>query len=120
MPDESGVPKDDDQPSEMPLPESLEHLRPGGGKSSFRGAGKYAGLGIQFVVAILLFLKVGEWVDQRFGTDPVFLYVGVFTGAGAAFYSMYRGLMADQRKADAERQAKSSKGGSSGKPGAKP
>jgi hypothetical protein len=29
--------------------------------------------------------------------------VGVFTGAGAAFYSMYRMLMADQRREEAER-----------------
>lgn len=66
------------------------------------GFGKYAGLGLQFAIAILLFLMIGEWLDRKFGTDPLFLYVGVFTGAGAAFYAMYRGLMADQRKAEQE------------------
>ena len=68
------------------------------------GFGKYAGLGLQFAIAILLFLMIGEWLDRKFGTDPLFLYVGVFTGAGAAFYAMYRGLMADQRKAEQEEQ----------------
>ena len=43
-------------------------------------------------------------VARRFGTEPIFLTVGVFTGAGAAFYSMYRGLMADQRKAEQEKE----------------
>lgn len=103
-----------EEPPEMPLPESLEHLRPGGGKSGLRGAGKYAGLGVQFVVAILLFLKIGEWVDGRLGTEPVFLYIGVFTGAGAAFYSMYRSLMADQRREEAARKAGKGGTGSSG------
>ncbi len=72
------------------------------GASRF-GLGRVAGLGFQFVVAILLFLVVGQWLDRKLGTDPLFLYIGVFTGAGAAFYSMYRGLMAEQRRADAER-----------------
>lgn len=100
---------DDRKDEGIPLPESLQHLRPDGGDSGLRGAGKYAGLGIQFAASILLFLWLGQWADRRFGTDPLFLYVGVFTGAGAAFYSMYRGLMADQRKAEAERKRRAGK-----------
>lgn len=94
---------DDRKDDGIPLPESLQHLRPGGAKSGLSGVGKYAGLGIQFAVAIVLFLKLGEWADRRLGTEPIFLYVGVFIGAGAAFYSMYRGLMADQRKDEQEK-----------------
>jgi len=68
-----------------------------------RGGGdgaKYAGIGLQFGVSILVFLYGGQWLDKRFGTSPIFLMLGVFVGAGAAFYSMYRKLMADQRKDD--------------------
>jgi F0F1-type ATP synthase assembly protein I len=64
--------------------------------------GKYAGLGLQFVLSILLFLYLGRWVDRRLGTDGPFVLLGVFIGAGAAFYSMYRSLMADQRRDEAE------------------
>jgi F0F1-type ATP synthase assembly protein I len=121
MPDNSKGPEGGEQPPEMPLPESLEHLRPGGGKSGLQGAGKYAGVGVQFVVAILIFLKLGQWADRRFGTDPLFLYIGVFTGAGAAFYSMYRGLMADQRKADAaDKAAKAAREQGTKGPGSRP
>jgi Uncharacterized protein conserved in bacteria len=77
---------------------------PEGDGSGLKGTGKYAGLGLQFALSIIVFLKIGEWVDRRFGTEPIFLTVGVFTGAGAAFYSMYRGLMADQRKAEQEKE----------------
>lgn len=71
--------------------------------------GEYAGLGLQFAVSILLFLYVGQWVDGRLGTEPWFMIAGVFTGAGASFYSMYRKLMAiqerDEREARERREA---------------
>jgi ATP synthase protein I len=79
--------------------------KPSGGIASMGSAGKYAGLGFQFVFSILLFLWVGQWVDRKLGTDGVFLLLGVFVGAGAAFYSMYRTLMADQTRDEAERLA---------------
>lgn len=55
-----------------------------------------AGVGIQFAVAVIVFLFAGQWLDRRLGTSPLFLMLGVFVGAGAAFYSMYRKLMAAQ------------------------
>lgn len=60
-------------------------------------AERYAGLGLQFVVAILLFAYLGSLLDRYFGTRPALLIVGVFVGAGASFYSMYRKVMADTR-----------------------
>ncbi len=65
-------------------------------------SGKYMGLGLQFGGSILLFLWIGQWVDRKLGTNGIFVLIGVFAGAGAAFYSMYRSLMADQRREEAE------------------
>lgn len=67
------------------------------------GAGTYAGLGLQFAISILLFLWVGQWLDRKLGTSPIFLLVFVFLGGGAAFYSIYRKLMGIQER---EEQAK--------------
>ena len=64
----------------------------------------FAGFGIQFVVALLLFLYAGKWVDRKLGTEPLFLVLGVFVGAGASFYSMYRGLTGAQRRAREEKE----------------
>jgi F0F1-type ATP synthase assembly protein I len=78
------------------------------GKSSSSGGASgadFAGLGIQFAAAILLFLFAGQWVDKKLGTDGLFTVVGVFVGAGAAFYNMYRKVMAAQRRDDEERAA---------------
>jgi ATP synthase protein I len=63
-----------------------------------------AGLGMQFVVAILLFLFLGKWLDDRLGTTPWLLIAGVFLGASASFYSIYRRLMADQKREDEARK----------------
>jgi len=79
---------------------------PPGGVSSLGAAGKYAGLGLQFALSIMLFLYIGQWVDKKLGLDGPFLLIGVFVGAGAAFYSMYRALMADQRRDEAEKAQK--------------
>lgn len=92
--------------SEVPLPEALARLEKGGQARSMGAAGRYAGLGLQFAASIVVFLYAGQWLDRRIGTEPLFLYVGVFTGAGAAFYSMYRNLMADQRRDEQEQKEK--------------
>jgi len=70
-------------------------------RSSLGTVGRFAGLGFQLVASILLFLYGGQWVDRRLGTDPIFLLV-VFIGAAAAIYSMYRSLMAEQRREAAQ------------------
>jgi F0F1-type ATP synthase assembly protein I len=66
-------------------------FRPGDAPKS---GGGIAGAGLQFGVAVILFLFLGQWLDKKFGTSPIFLFVCVFVGAGAALYSMYRKLNA--------------------------
>jgi ATP synthase protein I len=68
-----------------------------GDKGSAPSASDFAGIGLQFAASILLFVYAGQWLDRRLGTGPWFLIIGVFLGAGGAFYSMYRKLMAAQK-----------------------
>jgi F0F1-type ATP synthase assembly protein I len=63
----------------------------------------FAGAGLQFAVAIVIFLLLGQWADRKLGTSPTFLLIGIFAGGGGAFYSMYRRISAAQ-KADDERR----------------
>jgi F0F1-type ATP synthase assembly protein I len=63
-------------------------------------------VGIQFALAILVFLYLGQWLDRKLGTAPWLLIIGVFLGAGLGFYSMYRKLMAAQARADEARSAR--------------
>ena len=63
----------------------------------------FAGAGIQFAIAIVAFLLIGQWADRKLGTSPAFLLAGVFIGGTAAFYSLYRRITKAQ-KADDERR----------------
>lgn len=69
-----------------------------------RSFGRYAGVGLQFAVSMVVFLYAGQWIDRRLGSAPWGMIIGVFVGAGAAFYSMYRRLMADLRREEAARR----------------
>lgn len=58
------------------------------------------GLGLQFVVAILLCLYAGMWLDTRLHTAPWLMLAGALIGASAGFYSMFRVLMSVDKKID--------------------
>jgi ATP synthase protein I len=80
---------------------------PRGSENGKDGAGpegpspaSFAGAGAQFVLAILLFLYIGKWLDSKLGTSPWLLMIGVFVGAAAGFYSFYRRIMSSSRKRD--------------------
>ena len=78
----------------------LRKTSPPGGLS---GA-DFAGVGLQFAAAIVIFLFAGQWVDDRLGTKGLFTILGVFIGGGAALYLMYRKIAAAQRRDDEERK----------------
>jgi F0F1-type ATP synthase assembly protein I len=53
-------------------------------------ASSLAGMGIEFVVAMLLGLFGGRWLDGKLGTAPWLMIAGVFLSAGASMVAMYR------------------------------
>jgi F0F1-type ATP synthase assembly protein I len=70
----------------------------------------FAGVGLQFAAAIVLFLFAGRWLDDKLGTSGLFTIAGVFIGGGGAFYVMYRKITAAQRRDDEERSGHSGSG----------
>lgn len=71
--------------------------QPGSRGNSSPNFASLAGMGVQFVVAILLFLFLGKWLDERLGTSPWLLILGVFGAAGASTYAMYRKVFPSER-----------------------
>ena len=55
---------------------------------------RVAGLGVQFGVALVGFGYLGQWLDDKYNSAPIFLMIGVFFGGGGTFYLNYRRLMA--------------------------
>lgn len=92
----------------MPVQEPRDRDPRGGGTSGgddrSPSAGAYAGLGLQLLATILIFLYAGQWLDRRLGAGGIVTVVSVLVGFGAAFYSIYRRLTADQRRDDAQRR----------------
>lgn len=60
------------------------------------GPGKYAGLGVQLVASILIFVWIGQWADRKLNTGGLLTVLGVFIGFGATMYSLMRSLKRDQ------------------------
>lgn len=71
---------------------------PGPRRAPTTAGAEYLGVGVQFAAAILLFLWLGQWADRKLGTAPWLLLLGVFVGAAAGFYSLYRQLVVVPRE----------------------
>jgi ATP synthase protein I len=99
-------PIDEDPPSGEELDiarrrdELLANARRSAEGTSGGGSGSaLMGLGLQFVIVILICLYAGMWLDRKLGSAPWMLVLGVAVGASAGFYSMYHVMMDENRKA---------------------
>lgn len=50
--------------------------------------------GTTMAVSLLLGFFGGRWLDRKFGTEPVFLIVGILAGTAMAFYSLIKEIQA--------------------------
>ena len=59
-----------------------------------RGTGgmRYAGLGVQLAVSLLVFVWLGQWLDRRLGTGGLLTVVFAFIGFGGTMYWLIRSL----------------------------
>ena len=63
---------------------------PGGQKGP--GPARYAGLGIQLAVSLVVFVLAGQWADRKLGTGGILTILGAFVGFGGTMYSLIRTL----------------------------
>jgi F0F1-type ATP synthase assembly protein I len=65
---------------------------------------KYAGAGVQFGAAIVLFTLGGAWLDGKLGTTPLFTLIGLAVGGVSGFMGIYTRVMADVKREDARKE----------------
>jgi F0F1-type ATP synthase assembly protein I len=53
---------------------------------------RYAGLGIQLAVTVVVCVLVGQWADRKVGTDGVFTILAPLLGFGGTVYGLIREL----------------------------
>lgn len=56
----------------------------------FQAIGLMSAIVSQLVGSILIGIFGGKWMDKKFGTDPLFLVIGLFIGLAAGVYAMFR------------------------------
>jgi ATP synthase protein I len=68
----------------------------------YKGLGGYGTLGLEIVLSLLFGLFGGSWLDGKFGTEPVLLWVGFALGVGAGVRSIQRALAMMKRETERE------------------
>lgn len=66
---------------------------PAGSQKQDREIARYASLGLQFGLTILVFCGLGYAFDSWRGTGPYGLMVGALVGACGASYSLYKATL---------------------------
>ena len=75
-----------------------------GPPNSRRAPAEAVGLGLNVVIAAVLFGALGHWVGKRVGAEEALTLVGGLVGAAAGFYSLYLHLAG---RPEADRETKS-------------
>ena len=65
---------------------------------AYAQAGPYLTAGTQFAASIIMCLLGGWWIDGKLDTTPLFLILGIFLGAVAGFYNLYKTLISSEKK----------------------
>lgn len=68
--------------------------------------GQASAVGLTFVVAIVLGLAAGWWLDQKLGTAPWLLLTGLLLGVAAGFKNLFTMSARMDRLADKDPNAK--------------
>ncbi len=58
---------------------------------------RFAGVGVQFALTILILTLAGIWLDERFDTSPLFTVVFLLLGFVGATWSLVRTVLAPDR-----------------------
>ena len=85
-------------------------LEEAGGQKSGDGPNSMVGLGVQFVVTILVCLFAGQWLDRKLGTTPWLVLAGVLLGAALGMWMMVRAAREQDLLATKARRAKDASG----------
>jgi len=61
-------------------------------QSVLREVSPYLTLGFQLAAIVLIFFFAGDWVDRRFGIDPIGKLAGVLVGMAGGFVKFFKSV----------------------------
>ena len=79
-----------DRPADQSQESPSGAPRRGAAESEAQGWYRMAGIGMEFIVAVILFGGLGWWLDRSFGTRPWLLLAGAGLGFAVGLWLMYK------------------------------
>ena len=76
-------------------------------RGTYREYGSYLTLGFQLAAAVVIFFLLGNWIDGRFGIEPIGKIVGTSIGMVGGFIKFFKSV--SSMIADEERNRTNSK-----------
>jgi F0F1-type ATP synthase assembly protein I len=64
---------------------------------------RFAGVGVQYALTILLLTFAGIWLDDKFGTSPLFLVVLLVLGFVGATWTLIREVLSPDEPKDGKK-----------------
>ncbi len=64
--------------------------------------GRYASLGLEMALSVIIGLAIGAFLDKRLGTGPWMTFIFLILGFAAGFRSLIRAARRSQREAERE------------------
>ncbi len=71
-----------------------------------QSAGPYMTLGLQMAAAVTVFLFIGKYADDQFGTKPWLMIVGIVFGFTGGMIKFFRTVIELGKKEENERRSK--------------
>ena len=65
---------------------------------NLREAGPYLGLGAQLAMTVALMAFIGIFLDNKFGTKPIFILACTFFGSFAGLYNFIKNILQQNKK----------------------
>ncbi len=65
---------------------------------------RFAGVGVQYALTILILTMAGIWLDNKFETSPLFLVIFLLLGFVGATWSLVQQVLGEDKKQPGDKQ----------------
>jgi F0F1-type ATP synthase assembly protein I len=63
-----------------------------------KDVGPYLGLGVQLAATIVIMILIGDWLDKKYQTSPIYVLVFGLFGIFAGMYNLLKSVVSLEKK----------------------
>lgn len=68
--------------------------------NTYREVGPYLGLGLQLAATIVIMVLIGDWIDKKYGTSPLWTIITGFLGITTGMYQLIKTVLHLQKRSE--------------------